>query len=253
MKKNLYSSKWAWGTFFLLIAAFILSNQLGGFLNLGLWSVIIAALAVAFMVQCVMSLSFGTLPIPIAALYYIFQSPLGLPYVSFWPLVLVTLLVTCGLHALLPHKRWEGSRSYQKWADCGRRSRGENDEAVGAGVRIEEGEDDNNPYIKVQFGSASRYLHADCMETAELSCNCGSLEVYFDHVQLSPDGAEAYVNCKLGNLEMYLPKEWRVVDRMGVSLGNVGVDDRFKNSEESSPTLTIKGNVSLGNVEVHRI
>jgi len=91
------------------------------------------------------------------------------------------------------------------------------------------------------------------METAELRCNCGAMEVYFDHVELSPDGAEVYISCKIGSVELYVPRHWRVIDNISTSLGNSEVDGRLESANEDAPTLTLTGSVSLGNVEVHRI
>ena len=244
--------KWAWGVFWLLVAALILSNYFGGFVELGIWSIIIAALAVSLFVQNLATLSLATIPIPIAALYYIFQAPLNLPYIGLWMLVLVTVLVTCGLHIMLP-RRLRGNISWEyKYEKKGRRYHEHND-GDNSDAEIEEGDDVNNPFISMRFGHVSRYLHSDCMETAELRCNCGAMEVYFDHVELSPNGAEVFVSCRVGSVELYVPRHWRVIDNINTSLGNSEVDGRLESADEDAPTLTLTGNVSLGNVEVHRI
>ena len=257
-KVKVYKNRsWAWGTgvFLLLIAALVLSNQFGGFIELGIWSIIVSALAVMFMVQSIIEMNFGVLPIPIAALYFILQTPLSdmfninLPQISFWPLVLVTVLATAGLSVLIP------SRKFKKHKTAFVHTFGEN---VGGVHRvddgqIEEGGEDNNPRISVQFGSVSRYLHADCLETATLDCSFGALEVYFDHVQLNPNGAEAFLNCRLGAIEMYVPANWCIIDNMNASLGGVDVKGRHRMPDENAPRLTLTGNVSLGGVEVHRI
>ena len=242
---------WGWGIFLLLIAAVVLANNLGGFLELGIWSIIVATLAVAFMVQCIVDLSFGSLPIPLAALYFIFQTPLGLPEISFWPLVLVTLLATAGLYVLLPKRRFRLEKEINYiYSNNAATS---NIHSVNGNARIVEGEGDNNPRINVQFGSISRYLRADSLETAVLDCSFGSLEVYFDDVELSPNGAEAFINCKFGAVEMYVPSHWRILDNMDASLGGVDVKGSRRMPAEDAPTLKLNGTVSLGGVEVHRL
>jgi len=247
------ASKLAWGLFWLLIAALILANYFGGFVQLGAWSVIIAAIAFAILVYCIATLSIASVPIPLAALYYIFQTPLELPYMSFWMMVLVTLLLTCGLHVLLPRKlRSVGAFKVSFDGDSVRRGGGRHDADEG-GVLVEEGEDENNPYIRVKFGHVCRYLHSECLESAQLECSCGAMEVFFDHVQLSPDGAEIYVKCSLGSLELYVPSHWNVINNMNASLGNADVGKRREPIDEDAPIITINGGVTLGNVEVHRI
>ncbi|MCL2699956.1 MAG: cell wall-active antibiotics response protein [Defluviitaleaceae bacterium] len=243
---------WGWGVFLLLVAALVLTNQFGGFIELGVWSIIVAALAVAFLIQSIVSLSFASLPIPIAALYYIFHAPLGLPGIPFWPLVLVTLLATAGLFALLPKRLFRNIRKHVNVVYS-------NDDVV-SNVRdvneaeqIEEGGSDNNPHISVQFGGVSRYLHAERLETVNLDCSFGSLEVYFDHVELSPDGAEAFLSCQFGSIELYVPSQWIVIDNMSTSLGGVDIKGRRDIPDENAPRLKITGSVSFGSVEVHRI
>jgi len=251
MKEKKRVSRWVWGVFWLLIATLILSNYFGGFVELGVWSVIVAALALLILFQCLATLSFAPVPIPLAALYYVFQIPVGLPFVPFWTMVLVALLVTCGLHVLLPRKFWHAKQFEFTFNDNKRHYRRDNSDENEAS--IEEGDDVNNPYVNASFGSASRYLHSDRLETLELNCNCGALEVFLDNVQLHPDGAEAFVNCRLGAVELYVPGDWRIIDNINVSLGASDVDGRLRGADPDAPTLTLNGNVSLGAIEVRRI
>jgi len=242
---------WGWGIFLLLVAALVIANQFGGFFELSIWSIIVAALAVGFFIQCIVNLSFGSIPIPLAALYYIFQTPLGLPEMTFWPLVLVTLLATAGMHVLLPNRLFRKRKKDIEFVftnDDGVTST----RSINDAERVEEGGGDNNPRISVQFGGISRYLHANSLETVELDCSFGSLEVYFDNVELSENGAKAYINCKFGAIELYVPSHWRVIDNMSASLGGVEVKGR-RDVAEDAPTLTLNGNVSFGAAEVHRI
>ena len=278
------SSKIAWGFFWLLIAGLILANYFGGFIQLSVWSIIIAAIAMVVLFHCLATLSFASIPIPLAALYYVFQIPLGLPFVAFWTLALVTVLLTIGMHILLP-RRFTSRKFVHVINEGGRKrydSRGNvkadvdganagvfiseddadivingnsngnyNDEYEG--TKIEEGDDANNPYISVSFGYASRYLHADNLTFAELNCSFGGMEVYFDNVTLNPDGAEINVNCSFGSIEVYVPSHWRVIDEMNVSLANAEVSRKLQGNDANAPTVKVTGSASLGNVEVKRI
>jgi len=252
-KPKIKSSKLAWGVFWLLVAGLILANHLGGFVQLGVWSIVRAALALIMVFHCFVSLSFASLPIPLAALYYIFQAQLGWPFIAFWTLALVAVLVTCAFYILLP-RRYGSRKHFVFVAGEGKKRKhySEDDDDCIEG-QIEEGDDENNPYISVRFGGASRYLRSACLETAELNCSFGALEVYFDNVKLSPDGAEVYVDCKFGAIEIYVPGHWRVIDDMSASLGSAEVSRRLQKADTDAPTMTIKGNVSLGSVEVSRI
>ncbi|MCL2425783.1 MAG: cell wall-active antibiotics response protein [Oscillospiraceae bacterium] len=274
-------SKVAWGLFWLLLAGLIVANTFGGFVDLTAWSIIIGAIALVILFHCFATLSFGSLPVPLAALYYIFQDPLGLPFIAFWPLALVTVLLTIGLHILLPKQfnfrkyihintgvgtrtRRGNKTKYDKYGNRIDRDdyadvvidgndNNANDYGVNGKTKINEGDDPNNPYISVSFGAASRYLHAESLETAEFVCSFGSLEVYFDNVTLSPNGAEVDVSCSFGSIEIFVPPHWRVIDDVNSSLANAEISRKLQNNDADAPTLKITGSVSLGNVEVSRI
>ena len=100
-------SNWVWGTFLLLAAALIISNQFNGFVSVSAGSVIAASLALAFFVQCVAGKSFALLPIPVAVLYIIFQSPLELPHMEPWVLIFAAVIAAIGLAVLLPPGKYK--------------------------------------------------------------------------------------------------------------------------------------------------
>ena len=239
MKNNTRFSNWIWGMFMLLAATFVLANQFGGFVEIGIGSVIAAALALAFLVQCITQLSVAPIPIPLAVLYIIFQKPLGFPAVHFWTLLLAALFATIGLSILLPWKHKGGSRH-----TC--HGHGNHHPPM----RTEGGHNENNPSVNVSFGSVSRYLHSDCLETVQLYCNCGALEIFFDKAQLSPNGAEVNINCSLGGISMFVPKHWHVIDQLNCTLGGVDIDNRFAAPAENAPQLTLTGSVLLGGIEI---
>ena len=275
-----------WGVFLLLIAALVLANQLGGFVQLGFWHIIVTALAAAFLVSSLINLNFGALPIPIAALYFVFQDHFGLPRIDFWPLVLVTLLVSAGLTALLPKKTWFKKKKRKNYINVDisdEINEGVGDiiegvgEVVGATVgsavegamngdgrayvkdddgnskmKVEESGDDNNPSISVSFGGISRYLHSSALETADLSCNFGSLEVYFDNATLSPNGADIDISCNFGAVELYVPKDWTVTGNLKATLGAAEIGG-MKKQPDDGPELRINGSVSFGAIEVNRV
>jgi len=228
-------SKWIWGTFLLLAAVFVLSNQLGGFVEIGVGSLVATVLAFAVFVQCLAAKSFGALPIPLAALYYIFQHPLNLPYIGIWTLIIVAILACIGLATLLPRKH--------KFSHAGSSTR----------IQDENDDDGNNPVVSTQFGSVSRYLHSECLETVQLECRFGALEVFFDQTQLSPDGAELICNNHFGSIELFIPRHWRVIDKLNCTFG--GVEHKSHNAapSENSPKLTISGTVTCGGIEIRYV
>jgi hypothetical protein len=237
-------SKLTWGTFLLLAAALILFNQVDGLAHIGVGSVIAAVLSLALIVECTARLRFAPLPIPLAVLYMIFQAPLELPIIKFWALAAASLLASMGLVILLPSKRRRNRWKYKSYDPLGEKH---------ARLPVENGGSDNNPSIGVNFGAVGRRLHADNLETVRLSCNFGALQIFFERTELNSNGAEAILNCSFGTVELFIPKHWRVVDKLSCTLGTVGIDKIFAAPEGNAPKLTLIGSVSLGSVDVRYI
>jgi hypothetical protein len=177
--------------------------------------------------------------IPIAVLYFVFGKRFGLPVIETWKLIAATALAFIGLNMLIPR----GRRSNYQCNNFGG-SGGQPQQKIPT-----EGNNDNNPYVGVNFGAVSRSLNADSLETVRLSCNFGAMEIYFNQVQLSPNGAEADISCSFGGIQLFIPKHWQVIDRMNCTLGGVNIKS-FTAPAENAPRLTLNGSVSLGGVEV---
>ena len=244
-------SRLIWGTFLLLAAVFILLNQINGFLKVGIGSIIVTVLAFGFLVQCIVDMYFALLPVSLAVLYITFQVPLHLPYIRPWTLIITSVLAFLGLSILFPKKYWFSK--IHKYRHDNRYTRFSRSGDQTQQVRTEYGDNDNNPSVSVNFGAVSRHLSADSLETAQLYCNFGALEVFFDQVQLCPNGAEASLNCSFGAIQLFVPKHWRIIDRLNCTLGGVDVERNSAAPAENAPQLTLNGSVSLGGIEVRYI
>jgi len=229
---------WFWGIFFLAAGFFIIANQLGGFVQLGFWSIAASVLLAATLIGSIVELNFFGITVSAALLYSIYQKPMGWPVISVWLLLWTAILISIGL-GMIFHNRMH--RRWKKWSRCGDNIgvRGPSDEYV----------DGDSVSINESFNEVSKYLHADCLRQANISSSFGKLNVFFDNVKLSPNGAEVYVDVSFGKIEMYVPKEWRVIDQIHTSAGAVSNNPRAGAAYPDAPILTVKGRVSFGNLE----
>ncbi|MEQ8199585.1 MAG: hypothetical protein ABRQ27_16550 [Clostridiaceae bacterium] len=232
------SRNWFWGFFFLLSAIFVIASQTGAFGQVGLLSILATVLLVAIFIQSSIKLNyFGTF-VPLAFLYMIYREPLDLVYISPWLLVFAAVLAGTGFSILF------GRHSRNKIYSHGCKDR----------FKQTSGSiDDNNPIVKVSFGESSKYLHGDSLKSGQFIVSFGSLKVFFDQAQLSPEGAEIFIDCSLGEIKLYIPRHWQVIDNVHTSLGEVVNESRFVKPDENSPRLIINGNVMLGSAEIHYI
>jgi len=235
-----------WGILFLLLAAFVVLGQLGILIPFDFWTIVSAGMAVILLINCITNRSISTLPFVIAMVYLVLRNQEMVEHVSTWAVFLAAGLMSCGLGFLFPQRPPRGNVVVGSFfGDCD----WDEDEVASKRERAGEIGMDNNPSINVNFGSASRYLHADELETVRLSCNFGGMEIFFDQAKLSTSGATVYLDCKFGGIDLYVPRHWRVEEQIGCVFGGV---DRCRHDDitADSPTLTIKGNVMFGGVDI---
>ncbi|MDF2632563.1 MAG: hypothetical protein K0Q85_1159 [Caproiciproducens sp.] len=229
---------WFWGFFFLLSAIFVIASQTGSFGQIGLMSLLATVLLAALAIHSAVNRNFFGIFLPLAFLYMIYWQPLKLIEISFWLLILAAVLTSIGFSILFrshPPKMmdWHGGMQHSN--------------------QTSENIDDNNPYTKVSFGSSSKYLHSDSLKSGQFIASFGALEVFFDQAQLSPEGAEIFIDCSFSGVELYVPKHWQVLDNMHASLGAVNNDVRLAHPQENAPKLIITGNVQFGAVDIKYI
>jgi predicted membrane protein len=233
---------WFWGIFFLAAGFFVVASQVGGFVQLGFWSIVATVLLLASLIGSLIDVSFFGIFVSAALLYAIYQKPFDWPFVSVWLLLLTAVLISIGLRFIFHgrfRRRW-ARRKYcgKNWGECS---------------STEEFIDGSDVSISESFSEASKYLHAECLRQAHISSSFGKLSVYFDGVTISPDGAEIFVDISFGKTEIYLPKQWRVIDQVHTSAGAVTNNTRGIATAPDAPLLTFKGHVSFGNLEIRYV
>lgn len=237
---------WFWGVFLILAAVFAVGTQFGAFHVVGFWTIAATVLLAAILIDSLVRPNFFGILAPAALLYALYREPLRWPYISVWLLLLAALLASTGLEMIFGHRhRWA------KYCDCGHRWHDRSDtECFESNT---EDIDGDSPVAKISFGSSSKYLHSDCMKSAHLSVSFGELDVYFDQVRLSPEGAEVFAECSFGQMKLFLPHGWQVTDHLRTSLGSVQDDIRRETPAPGAPSLTLTGSASFGNIEIHYI
>lgn len=230
MKNN----HWFWGVFFVLAAVFVIASQVTSFAQIGFWSIAATVLLAAVFIQSLVKLNYFGVFLSLALAYWIYMEPLHLYIITPWLLILAAVLLSIGFHTI-----------FRRHSKCEYVERHHDDE-----YRTVEDIDDNNPYVKVSFGSTSKYLHAGALKGGQFYCNCGALEVFFDQVQLDPNGAEIFVDCSLGEIKLYFPKHWNVVEKINKGLGSINYSHRPNAPTAGAPQIILTGNVSLGAVEI---
>lgn len=223
-----------WGLFFILAAVFVIADQTGIFGEIGFWSIIATVFLVAIFIKSITKLNYFGIFAPIAILYSIYQQPLSWPEISLWKLLFAAILLSIGFHVLFGRHTCKF-----RFLNCSDRSINSKEETI-SGERL---------YTKTSFGQASKYLHSDCLKKGVFAVSFGQLNIYFDQVQLSPDGAVIELDCKFGEMVLYLPKTWHVEDKLHASFGSIE-NEHLSAADENAPKITLKGGVSCGDIKI---
>lgn len=227
-----------WGLFLVISAALIVASQVTSFESIGVISILATVFLAAIIISSAVRMEFFSLFIATALLYMIYNEPLSLPFIR--PVILLSSAVLLAVGCSLLFRQ---RRKKPVFANYPSNQYNRPNDSV----------NDNNPYVKASMGSSSKYLRADALQGGQLTVSLGELSVYFDQVRLNQSGAEIFVDCSLGALKLYIPRHWNVVDKIGVTLGEVKNKTQQAQPVLTEPLLTLSGNVKLGSVEINYI
>ena len=102
--------------------------------------------------------------------------------------------------------------------------------------------------IDVTFSSVTKYLNDPQFTHGSADVSLGQASVYFDNCRIEGPSAQFDVDVSLGSLSLYVPSDWRVHVNVDNSLSAVQHEENPSNL--TSKDFYIKGDVSLGNLEI---
>ena len=231
--KNLF-----WGIFFIVAAGAIVVNQLGYFVGISLFNLVLTILLVPIVIESVVHLNFPGILFPLAILGILYAENLGIQNLVPWPILVTALLGSIGFSILFksswPHRHIDHFHHSS------------NEENFGEIINTE---DESNVEYKVNFGSGIKYVNSENLKTANLSCSFGALKVYFDNSKPDVEGARINIEASFSGVELYIPKTWKIVNEVNVSLGGIEEKNNRYNTGEGS-TVTLTGKISFSGVEI---
>jgi len=237
------TNKILWGLFFIAAAALIVLNQLGFSTGISLWSLLITVILLPVVVLGLARRNFPNFFFGIAFLLIVYQHPLGIERLVPWTVLAAALLLSIGFSIIFKpryfpfhHNHWDG-----EWTSHTR-----TDEYSETTEHVDV--DGSEVNCRVSLAGSVKYLHSDSLQKGNFECSLGYLKVYFDNVELHPNGADLYVNCSLGSMELFIPRSWPVMLDVDTSLGSVNETPRRE--APTGPTLRINGRVSMGSLEI---
>jgi len=235
------TNKILWGLFFIAAAALVILNQLGFSTGISLWGLLITIILLPVIFYGLVRRNFFNFFFGIAFLLIVYQHPLGIQRLVPWTVLAAALLLSIGFSIIFKPKYLHGNHWGGHWG-----SHSSNHDYAETTEHLDI--DGSEVSCNVSMAGSVKYLHSDSLQRGRFECSLGYLKVYFDNVELHPDGADLYVNCSLGSIELFVPRHWPVM--LNVDTALAGVDEAPRRESTYGPALRITGNVKLGALEI---
>lgn len=232
-----------WGLFFVAAAAVIIINQLGLFGSIGLFGLVLTLLMIPIIITSARYLHFSGIFFPLALICIIFADDWGISNLVPWTVLLTALFLSIGCSLIFKKKKFSlkhGEHYYKNHKSYFSHTHN-NRESV-------ETTEDNTFECRVSFSASSQYINSVSLERAFVACSFGAIKVYFDNAALHPNGAVVDLDVSFGGVELYIPKEWTVIDDVSATFG--GMSEKNNHRGGDGPALTITGNIKFSGVEI---
>lgn len=251
MKEVTYGKKTGkvfWGVFLILAAAFLVVSQLGFLEGVGIVSILFTIFWAAVLVEGIFSRSFGKILFPIACICIIYDRQLGIEAITPVTVLVAALFGTIGLNMIFRRKKYYYYKSAWKEEFPEKETIIDIEGLDEEGAEEEECANGSKIYFNARFGSAVKYVNSDCFEYASLECGFGGIKVFFDNAKIPGGKAVIDLDVSFGGVELYIPKEWNVVDHTDTHFG--GVEEKNRCRTAGTPVVTLTGDINFSGVTI---
>lgn len=257
-----------WGFVLVLMAICLIAGQYDVFDGVSFWMVVLSILGSAVILDGIVHISINEIVIGGVLLFVLWKNQLGFHELSNWTILLAALLLLIGLNILFhPFKTkiqaWKMRRQikrYNRQLASGKKtnpnSYGNTDGFNGSSQFTnnaqgnEKSVDGSYVWLKRSFTSSMEYVRSDNFQHADIALNFSGLKVYFDEAVIQGSEAVIHVEASFSGLELFIPSEWEIDDRLQHFAAGTEVKPRPQNI---APTkiLRLEGSVNFSGVTVH--
>lgn len=201
--------------------------------NITLFQLSLGILALIVFINGIFKIRFGQIFFSTAFFIIIFDNQLGLTDITPWTVLAASLLLTIGMNILFPRHKYK----FKNKINC---------HSFSNNVGNLEGDD---LFFKTSFGDATKYIKSTDFKYGCFICNFGDLNIYFTDAQIPGDSATIDLNVKFGDMDIFIPKNWKIESHINNTFGDVGiVGDHIP--DENTKTIIISGDVSFGDLKI---
>lgn len=266
MKKR--ASNIFWGVLIIAAAVLWLISELGYLNGVGVGQIFFSALWGACIIKGLVSReSFGVF-MGLAFLAIVWDRELGIEAITPWPVIGAAILLTIGFSFIFKgarRKKWE--RNYSNYFSKSKKSCNgdvhENDNQdttwegnteYGTDQPHQSHVDGEHVFHMNKFSGAQKYIDSQNLKSVEIINKAGGMEVYLDNAKSAGDKVYMRIECYAGGLRIYIPKSWRVDNKVDCFTGLIhGTEMRKEDEAVNDVTLVLTGTVKAAGVDIIRV
>lgn len=245
---NWQNKNWFWpliilgGGIMLLLKAFGIGEEYQLFQVLG--SILLLSLSVSSLIHR----NFFMCLVPLSLIVYLWRVQLGLGEIRLLLLLLGSTVISIGLSLIFrgsTRAKWQ-----EKHAESWKKISSSNGcSQQGDWSKSEETINENEVVsIDCNFSEQTKYIHASNLKRVQIGSRFASTKVYFDQVQVSPDGLEINLNVSFAGVVLMVPKSWLIDSSVSVFAGVVS--DETRSVEAVRTPVRLTGSINLGEVKI---
>lgn len=261
-----------WGIILLLIAAGLVLSRfdvpgMDFFETVSMWKILAGTVFALLFIQGVRDRSYAGSLFSLAFLLMVFSKELHIEVLVPWTILIVALLASIALNLIFgsSHRRSNKNRNRNRNNNNNHNNNSNNNNNANGSRHGNNGFCSSNPgggcqgdnidgervFEKVTFGSAVRYVNSDNLQYADISCSFGGIEIYFDNARVPSGQAAINISSNFSGVDIYIPKEWKVINEMASFCGGVDIDNGW--TGDSSVVITLTGRNNFGGVGITRV
>lgn len=216
------------GCVFILCAVLIVLNAYDLFFHVSLWTVLLTVFLAVILMKSLVKVNFFGIFMSIAVLCILYDDILHIEKLTPFPILIIGVLLSRGFELLFLEKTLKSET-----------------------VIPNEINEDENIFINVKFNGCTKYIYSKNLKTITCRSKFSGVKVFFENADLALESAEMLLDFSFGGLEIYVPKNWNVVNNVDIIFG--GLNESGEKEQNFTKTLILKGKMRFSAIEIKYI
>lgn len=223
-----------WGLFCIALAVVIAITQLGILVDIGWLSIAATLLMLPLIIKSIIRREFFGVFIPLALIAMLFSKQLGIENISNWALIGIAVLLIIGFSFIFPGRKGQHNGEKHGFLNKSIKTETSNDEEV---------------FLYSKFGASVKYINSNNLRHVNIDSSFSGVKVYLDGATLSSDGVIIDVWSDFSGIELYVPKECQIENKVDCFLS--GIDEEgIKNYSTTGPIIKLNGKISFSGITI---